>query len=127
MHLLSGHLKEKNSKRILNELIAQGKLIRNRKGLYLPVHEAKLVTGYFEAHRNGFGFVIPDSPKETDIFIPPNATMGAMHGDRVVARLEHRREKRRKNIRILERTVNALLEQLKIRTDFSHSAKKEKA
>lgn len=99
----------KKLKRILNELIAQGKLIRNRKGLYLPVHEAKLVTGYFEAHRNGFGFVIPDSPKETDIFIPPNATMGAMHGDRVVARLEHRRKREGRIIRILERTVKRVV------------------
>jgi len=99
----------KKLKRILNELIAQGKLIRNRKGLYLPVHEAKLVTGYFEAHRNGFGFVIPDSPKETDIFIPPNATMGAMHGDRVVARLEHRRKREGRIIRILERTVKRIV------------------
>ena len=99
----------KKLKRILNELIAQGKIIRNRKGLYLSVHEAKLVTGYFEAHRNGFGFVIPDSPKETDIFIPPNATMGAMHGDRVVARLEHRRKREGRIIRILERTVKRIV------------------
>lgn len=99
----------KKLKRILNELIAQGKLIRNRKGLYLSVHEAKLVTGYFEAHRNGFGFVIPDSPKDTDIFIPPNATMGAMHGDRVVARLEHRRKREGRIIRILERTVKRIV------------------
>ncbi|HHW19519.1 ribonuclease R [Thermodesulfovibrio thiophilus] len=99
----------KKLKRILNELIAQGKIIRNRKGLYLSVHEAKLVTGYFEAHRNGFGFVIPDSPKDTDIFIPPNATMGAMHGDRVVARLEHRRKREGRIIRILERTVKRIV------------------
>ncbi|HOA83840.1 MAG TPA: ribonuclease R [Thermodesulfovibrio thiophilus] len=99
----------KKLKRILNELIAQGKLIRNRKGLYLSVHEAKLVTGYFEAHRNGFGFVIPDSPKDTDIFIPPNATMAAMHGDRVVARLEHRRKREGRIIRILERTVKRIV------------------
>lgn len=99
----------KKLKRILNELIAQGKLIRNRKGLYFSVHEAKLVTGYFEAHRNGFGFVIPDSPKDTDIFIPPNATMGAMHGDRVVARLEHRRKREGRIIRILERTVKRIV------------------
>jgi len=99
----------KKLKRILNELIAQGKLIRNRKGLYFSVHEAKLVTGYFEAHRNGFGFVIPDSPKDTDIFIPPNATMAAMHGDRVVARLEHRRKREGRIIRILERTVKRIV------------------
>jgi len=99
----------KKLKSTLKELLLQGKILRNRKGLYLPIKEAKLVTGFFEAHRNGFGFVIPDSPKETDIFIPPHATMGAMHGDRVVARLEQRRKREGRIIRILERAVKRIV------------------
>lgn len=99
----------KKLKRLLKELLLQGKIIRNRKGLYLPVREAKLITGFFEAHRNGFGFVIPDSPKETDIFIPPHATMGAMDGDRVVVRLEQRRKREGKIIRILERATKKIV------------------
>lgn len=99
----------KKLKHLLKELLLQGKIIRNRKGLYLPVREAKLITGFFEAHRNGFGFVIPDSPKETDIFIPPHATLGAMDGDRVVVRLEQRRKREGKIIRILERATKKIV------------------
>ncbi|WP_353684758.1 ribonuclease R [Thermodesulfovibrio sp. 3907-1M] len=99
----------KKLKHTLKELLIQGKILRNRKGLYLPVKEVKLITGFFEAHRNGFGFVIPDSPKEKDVFIPPHATMGAMHGDRVVARLEQRRKREGRIIRILERAVKRIV------------------
>lgn len=99
----------KKLKHTLKKLLIQGKILRNRKGLYLPVKEAKLITGFFEAHRNGFGFVIPDSPSEKDIFIPPHATMGAMHGDRVVVRLEQRRKREGRIIRILERAVKKIV------------------
>uniref|UniRef100_A0A7C4AJT7 Ribonuclease R n=1 Tax=Thermodesulfovibrio aggregans TaxID=86166 RepID=A0A7C4AJT7_9BACT len=99
----------KKLKRILKELLQQGKLVKNRKGLYLTVREASLVTGIFEAHREGYGFVIPDSAGESDIFIPPNSTMGAMHGDRVVARLEQKRRREGRIIRILERAVKRIV------------------
>lgn len=99
----------KELKRVLKELIKEGKILRNRKGLYLPVRETKLITGFFEAHRNGFGFVIPDSPEDSDIFIPPHYTMGAMHGDRVVARVEQKRRREGRIIRILERAVRRIV------------------
>ncbi|MEN2994633.1 MAG: ribonuclease R [Thermodesulfovibrio sp.] len=99
----------KKLKRLLRELILEGKILRNRKGLYLTTKEAKLITGFFESHKNGYGFVIPDSPKETDIFIPPHATMGAMHGDRVVAKLESRKKKEGRIIRILERATKKIV------------------
>ncbi|MGH9416949.1 MAG: ribonuclease R family protein, partial [Terriglobales bacterium] len=42
-------------------------------------------SGVLSLHRDGFGFVTPDPtlPPAGDIFIPPRATAGAMHGDRV--------------------------------------------
>lgn len=99
----------KKLKRTLKELIVQGKVIRNRKGLYLTVREANLITGFFEAHRDGYGFVIPDRAGEPDIFIPPHATMSAMNGDRVVARVEQKRTREGRIIRILERAVRHLV------------------
>ncbi|MGH9777979.1 MAG: ribonuclease R family protein [Candidatus Acidiferrales bacterium] len=48
------------------------------------------VTGRLVAHRDGYGFVIPDKPipgMQGDVFIPPNAIGDAMHGDRVRVRL----------------------------------------
>lgn len=99
----------KKLKKILQQLVEQGNIIRNRKGLYLPVHEIKLVTGYFESHKEGYGFVIPDLPNEKDIFIPPNATMGAMHNDRVVARVENTAKREGRIIRILDRTIKRIV------------------
>jgi ribonuclease R len=94
---------KRGMKKILRQLLGEGHIIRTRKALYGLSAEMSLVTGYFEAHRDGYGFVIPDTPGERDIFIPSRSTSGAMANDRVIARMEnsHRREGR--IIRVLER------------------------
>lgn len=99
----------KKVKKLLRELTEEGKILITRKGLYIPLKEAKLISGYFEAHKEGYGFVIPDSPKERDIFIPPHATAGAMNGDRVVVRLEQRAKREGRVIRILERATKRVV------------------
>lgn len=99
----------KRLKKILRELVEEGKILITRKGLYLPLKEAKLISGYFEAHREGYGFVIPDSPTERDIFIPPHGTAGAMNGDRVIVRLEQRAKREGRIIRILERETKRIV------------------
>jgi ribonuclease R len=50
------------------------------------------VNGRLSMHRDGYGFVIPESTKlrsklDGDIFIPPGGVGQAMHGDRVVVEL----------------------------------------
>ena len=47
-------------------------------------------------HRDGYGFVTPDSDEvrrqiEGDIFINPHAVAAAMHGDKVLVEIEHRK------------------------------------
>jgi ribonuclease R len=52
-----------------------------------------LVIGRLVAHRDGFGFVVPEEAVANmagDLFLPPNALGDAMHGDRVAARIEMR-------------------------------------
>jgi ribonuclease R len=54
--------------------------------------------GRLVAHRDGYGFVIPDKPiagMEGDVFIPPDAIGEAMHGDRVRVRLRPSQRGRR--------------------------------
>lgn len=69
-----------------------------RKGAPSPKAAGqRAVTGRLIAHRDGYGFVIPDAPipgMEGDIFIPPNALGEAMHGDRVRVRLREGRRGR---------------------------------
>ncbi len=95
-------------KRLLKEMVSQGTIVRTRNGRYGTVEEMNLATGYFEAHRDGYGFVISEQPGERDIFIPARATLGAMNNDRVMARIEqpHRREGR--IIRVLERSYTRI-------------------
>lgn len=53
------------------------------------MHNQRL-SGRLSRHRDGYGFVIPDKPVPGvagDIFIPRNAMLDAMHGDRVEIRL----------------------------------------
>lgn len=101
-------------KRLLREMVGAGDIVRTRKGLYGPAQEMNLVSGYFEAHRDGYGFVVLERPGERDIFVPARWTLGAMNNDRVVVRVEnwHRREGR--IIRILERATTRLVGKLDI-------------
>lgn len=64
-----------------------------------------LLSGRFVAHRDGYGFVVPEQPisnVEGDLFIPPNAVGDAMHGDHVLVRIEQRRSDGRAEARIVQ-------------------------
>jgi ribonuclease R len=90
-------------KRVLRGLVGKGEIVRNRRGLYGPAGEMELVSGYFEAHRDGYGFVVQEKPGERDLFIPPRATLSAMEGDRVMASVEDSRRNSGRIVRVLER------------------------
>jgi ribonuclease R len=56
--------------------------------------DPNLLVGRLVAHRDGYGFVVPETPRgdlDGDLFIPPEQLGDAMHGDRVIARVERRR------------------------------------
>jgi ribonuclease R len=56
--------------------------------------EANQLTGRLVAHRDGYGFVVPDTPRKDldgDLFIGREAMGDAMHGDQVLASIERRR------------------------------------
>jgi ribonuclease R len=90
-------------KRTLRMMVRSGDLVLTRKGLYGPPEDMNLVSGYFEAHKDGYGFAIMEKPGERDLFIPARATMGAMNNDRVLVRIEHRQRREGRIIRIVER------------------------
>ena len=87
-------------------------------GKAAPAAGKDVVTGRLVAHRDGYGFVIPDKPIpgiEGDVFIPPTAVADAMHGDRVRVRLRTGQRGRRGTGRIegqivgIERRAHATL------------------
>jgi len=93
----------KHLKKYLRKLLKEGKVIRTRKGKYGIAEEMKLLRGYFILHPEGYGFVVPETVKQKDIYIPPWATMGALDGDKVVVRLEDEKRLQGRIIRILNR------------------------
>ncbi len=98
-----GRQEARGFKKLLREMLHTGDLVLTRKGLYAPSEEVNLVRGYFEAHGDGFGFVVSDLPGQRDLFIPPYATMGAMDNDKVIARPESGGGRKGMIIRVLER------------------------
>jgi ribonuclease R len=101
-------------KRVLRDLVREGDVVLTRKGLYGPAEEMNLVTGYFEAHKDAYGFVISEKPGERDLFIPPRGTKGAMNGDRVIVRVENQKKREGRIIRILERTFSKIVGKIEI-------------
>jgi ribonuclease R len=97
----------------LKIMVGEGTLIRLRGGRYGLPDEMNLVTGVFCGHPNGYGFLTPDTSEEGgDIYIAPKRTSGAMHKDRVIARIESHNSSGRPEgriIRILERSTTSLV------------------
>ena len=67
--------------------------------------DPNLVSGRIVAHRDGYGFLVPDKPiprVEGDLFIGRDAMADAMHGDRVLARVERRKADGRAEGRVVQ-------------------------
>ena len=73
-----------------------------------PAERAKdpnLIAGRMVAHRDGYGFVVPDAPipgVDGDLFIARDHMNDAMHGDRVLARIANRRPDGRAEGRVVQ-------------------------
>src|SRR6202046_194487 len=73
-----------------------------------PISRGKdpnLVSGRIVAHRDGYAFLVPDTPMprvEGDLFIGRDGLGDAMHGDRVLARISHRRADGRAEGRVVQ-------------------------
>jgi ribonuclease R len=100
----------------LQKLVKSGQLVElNSDRFALPQStDRNLVTGRLTMHRDGFGFVILDenslspamkSRLSGDIFIPPHAIGGAMHGDRVLIEITSMRSDGRAEGRIVRSIV----------------------
>src|SRR5213594_1025425 len=109
----------------LRELERAGEIARIRKNRYVLPAEADLVAGKLSIHQAGYGFLMPETSGQPDIFIAAENTGTAMHGDRVVARISrdapHDRIKGRREgrvIRILERAHDTIVGTLQRSRNF---------
>lgn len=121
------HPEARALKRLLRQMMRDGDIVMTRKGLYGPAEDMNLVTGRFEAHRDGYGFVITEKPGERDIFVPSRRTTGAMDNDRVIVRVENWQRREGSIIRILDRASTRVVGRLDVTKNASYVRPKNKA
>ena len=101
-------------KRHLDTLVSSGALVQIRGNRYGLPDRMNLVVGRVQMNPRGFGFVIPEHAEEGqgDIYIAGSNLNQAMHGDRVVARIERYKDGDRAEgriIRVLERSASTVV------------------
>jgi ribonuclease R len=95
-------------KRLLKDLVSTGALVQTRGNRFGLPDLMNLVVGRITTNPRGFGFVVPDRPVEHvngDIYVAGSNLNQAIHGDRVVARIERVTDRGSEGriVRILER------------------------
>jgi ribonuclease R len=75
---------------VLEELEAEGRIYKTRKERYGLPDRMNLVVGRMQGNERGYGFLIPDDELVKDVFIPADSLSGAMHNDRVIARISRK-------------------------------------
>lgn len=92
---------------LLEELEIEGKIYKSNKKRYAVPKSLNLVSGILQGNEQGFAFLLPEEEGAGDIFIPAVNLSGAMHRDRVLARISGSTEPGRRPegeiVRILSR------------------------
>lgn len=98
---------------VIEELEEEGRIFKTHGKRYGVPSRLNLVTGRIQGHERGYGFLIPDDEMMEDVFIPADSLNGAMHNDRVVARVNKKSSSDRRMegeiIRILKRANTTLV------------------
>ncbi|HBE43888.1 MAG TPA: ribonuclease R [Deltaproteobacteria bacterium] len=108
LHLSSQE--RKRLKSIVKGLLRKGSLFKLKNRMVGLRQEMNLETGTLWCTRKGNGYVIPDNENTQDIYIPQRFIKDALHGDRVVVRLDHRGKHIRegKILKVLERRTHTV-------------------
>lgn len=72
-------------RRRLIAMLRDGQLMRNRRDAYAVVKKMDLQPGKVQAHKDGFGFFIPDEPGD-DLFLSAKQMRMVFNADRVLVR-----------------------------------------
>lgn len=106
----------------LERLSARGELIETRNGHFVvPRFSREYAVGRLNVHRDGYAFLISDTPLdhiEGDIYIPRESAEHAMHGDRVVVRIlriEAGRKADGEIVRILKRAHSTVVGEFRLK------------
>jgi ribonuclease R len=101
-------------RRRLRAMERDGQVMRNRKGAYGLPSKMDLVAGRVQAHRDGFGFVIPDDGGE-DLYINSRQMSTVFDGDEVLCRVAGENHKGKRDgviVEVLKRNTTQLVGRL---------------
>lgn len=84
---LEGDEPKEALRRRLIAMERDGQIIKTRRGGYGIADKMNLVRGYVSAHKDGFGFVVPED-KSSDIFINARKMRSVFDGDKVLVRID---------------------------------------
>src|SRR5258708_12108986 len=108
---------------LLKRLTGRGELVEIRAGHYVaPGVNREYVSGRLNMHRDGYGFLIPDTPVEGlrgDVYIPRDSARVAMHGDRVIvkiARIENDGKADGEIVKVLRRAHPSVVGEFRVRS-----------
>lgn len=76
-------------KKLMREMTREGSLVRLKNNRFGLPDEMNLEVGTLWCTKSGNGFVVPDKEGEKDVFVPSRFIKDAIHGDKVVVRIEH--------------------------------------
>ncbi len=100
LHVASDQRRE--LRHLLQNLIAERQVVKlDRRHYSLPL-PAEVIVGRVQAHRDGYGFLIPEDPRLPDIFLGKREVRDLMHRDRVALHLGKKKGGRKAGPRVLE-------------------------
>ncbi len=98
-------------RRRLIAMLRDGQLLKNRKGALGPLESMELIAGRVIGHKDGFGFIVPDTGDD-DLFLTPRQMRHVFHGDRVLARVSNVDTRGRREgiiVEVLERNTKQIV------------------
>ncbi|HID97688.1 MAG TPA: ribonuclease R, partial [Thermodesulfobacteriaceae bacterium] len=106
-----GSRHRKTVQAMVAELVREGRLVLLKGNRYGVSTLMKVVYGRLVIHPEGYGFVESGVGRENDVFVPARKLKGAIHGDRVVARVEKTGRKGAEGsvLRVLERRISRVV------------------
>lgn len=76
--------------KILGQLEKEGDIVRTRRDKYGLPEMMNIVKGIIRVSQRGYGILRPDQAETSEVFVYGKNLNGAMHGDRVMVRIQQR-------------------------------------
>ena len=96
----------------LKAMRRDGQILKNRKDVFCVAEKLNCIPGKVQGHADGYGFLIPDDSKQSDIFLSQREMSKVFHNDRVMVQISGLDRKGKAEgtiIEILERNNKVLV------------------